>query len=148
MRIIVGVDDSPCSTAALEFVKSSAWPAGSQITVVSAAVPQVAVYTEVYAPSTGAYQQVVEDQMRYHEEVAARAELALRETGLRTQSRVLQGDPREVLIDVAHRENADLIVVGSHGRTGLSKLLVGSVATHVVTHAPCSVLVVRRKRGA
>jgi nucleotide-binding universal stress UspA family protein len=40
---------------------------------------------------------------------------------------------------------ADLVVVGSHGRTGLAKLVLGSVASHVVTHAPCSVLVVKMK---
>jgi nucleotide-binding universal stress UspA family protein len=56
---------------------------------------------------------------------------------------VLQGDPREMLIEEARSERADLVVVGSHGRTGLDRLLMGSVASHVVTHAPCSVLVVK-----
>jgi universal stress protein A len=46
-------------------------------------------------------------------------------------------------VDEARREKADLIVVGSHGRSGMAKLLLGSVAAHVVSHAPCSVLVVR-----
>jgi len=148
MKIVVGVDDSPCSTAALEYVRSQAWPAGSRVIVVSAAVPQVAVYAEVYAPASSVYQQVLEDQLKMHEEVVARAELSLRDTGLQTKAHVVQGDPREALIDIAKRENADLIVLGSHGRTGLAKLLVGSVASHVVTHAPCSVLVVRRKLAA
>jgi len=48
-----------------------------------------------------------------------------------------------VLVDVARREGIDLLVVGSHGRTGLGKLLMGSVAAHVVGHAGCNVLVVR-----
>ena len=61
---------------------------------------------------------------------------------------MLVGDPREALIEMARREGADLIVVGSHGRSGLTKLLMGSVASHVVTHAPCDVLVVRPRAKA
>jgi len=56
---------------------------------------------------------------------------------------MVPGDPRSALVDEARQEHADLIVVGSHGRSGLSKLLLGSVASHVVAHAPCSVLVVK-----
>jgi nucleotide-binding universal stress UspA family protein len=40
--------------------------------------------------------------------------------------------------------NADLVVLGSHGRTGIPKLVLGSVASHVVSHAPCDVLVIKR----
>ena len=57
----------------------------------------------------------------------------------------MRGDPRDVLVDTARNLHADLLVVGSHGRTGLAKLVLGSVAAHVVTHAPCSVLVVKMK---
>jgi len=53
------------------------------------------------------------------------------------------GSTRLEIADVATTGKADLIVMGSHGRTGFSKLLLGSVAAHVVAHAPCSVLVVK-----
>ncbi len=56
---------------------------------------------------------------------------------------MLQGDPREALVETARLEEADLLVVGSHGHTGLAKVVMGSVAAHVVGHAPCSVLVVK-----
>jgi hypothetical protein len=49
---------------------------------------------------------------------------------------------------MARAERSDLVVVGSHGRSGLSRLLIGSVASHVVIHAPCSVLVVKTATGA
>jgi nucleotide-binding universal stress UspA family protein len=58
---------------------------------------------------------------------------------------VRQGDPRTVIIDEAKAWSADLIVVGSHGYTGIKRLLLGSVAQSVVSHAPCSVEVVRPK---
>ena len=56
------------------------------------------------------------------------------------------GDPRTVIVDEAKEWSADLIVMGSHGYTGLKRLLLGSVAHSVVSHAPCSVEVVRVKQ--
>jgi nucleotide-binding universal stress UspA family protein len=57
---------------------------------------------------------------------------------------VRRGDPRSAIVDVAKEWRAELIVVGSHGRTGPRRLLLGSVAEYVVRHAPCSVEVSRR----
>jgi nucleotide-binding universal stress UspA family protein len=143
MKILIGVDDSPHSTAALEFVKRMTWPQGSEVVVVSAVRPSVALYTEAYAPPAEVVEGVIEEQRKRHEDLVSRAEVQLRDRGFKTSTRVLIGDPREALIEMAKGEAADLIVLGSHGRSGLTKLLMGSVASHVVTHAPCSVLVVR-----
>ena len=81
-----------------------------------------------------------------HTQWAARGEKTLREVGLTAEARVVQGDPREVLLEIARKEHADLLIVGSHGRSSLPELRLGSVTSHVVSHAPCSVLVV--KQGA
>jgi len=86
-----------------------------------------------------------EEMTTQAQDLAGRVEKELRDAGLSTESRVVKGDPRDVLVDAARSINADLLVVGSHGRTGLAKLVLGSVAAHVVTHAPCSVLVVKMK---
>jgi nucleotide-binding universal stress UspA family protein len=56
------------------------------------------------------------------------------------------GDPADVICRTAERLGSDVIVVGSHGRTGLGRLFLGSVSEHVVRHAPCPVLVVRHPR--
>ena len=61
----------------------------------------------------------------------------------RVEPRALLGDPFAIICRVAEEIPADLIVMGSHGRTGLSHLLLGSVAERVVRHAPCPVLVAR-----
>jgi len=145
MKILVGVDDSPCSRAALETIKRIRWPVGTQVTVVSAVPVPTAVYADVYVPggSAEAYSEIMEIERRRHEELVARIEQELRDHGLATRAEVLPGDPREAIVDAAKRDGIDLVVVGSHGRAGLAKLLMGSVASHVVTHAPCSVLVVR-----
>src|SRR5262249_61767671 len=87
--------------------------------------------------------ELMAEQRKALEELVARAERKLRESGFSTEARVRAGDPRETLIEEARRERADLMVMGSHGRTGLTKLMLGSVSSHVMTHAPCSVLVVK-----
>lgn len=56
---------------------------------------------------------------------------------------VWEGDPGEAIVAAADSENADLIVVGSHGRSGVSRFLIGSVSDFVVRHAHCPVMVVR-----
>ena len=54
-----------------------------------------------------------------------------------------EGDPRMEIVEEAKRSQADLIILGSHGRTGVARWLMGSVAEYVVRHAPCSVEVAR-----
>jgi nucleotide-binding universal stress UspA family protein len=106
----------------------------------SVTLPASAYVANLGGMETGIW---LDELTRYCQEVVSRAEELLRASGLTVESRVLQGDPRETLVEEAREQHADLIVVGSHGRTGLERLVMGSVASHVVTHAPCSVLVVR-----
>jgi nucleotide-binding universal stress UspA family protein len=59
----------------------------------------------------------------------------------------LEGDPATEIVRYANDERVDLIVMGTHGRTGVERLLMGSVAEKVMRDAPCSVLVVKLPRG-
>jgi nucleotide-binding universal stress UspA family protein len=147
VKILVGIDESRHSERAVEFVGRLRWPAGSRVLVVGALRPLAGLTVNELGGSTMP-DQLVADERRRLEEVVARAEATLREAGMSTEGRVVAGDPREVLIDVAQGERADLIVVGSRGNTGLARLMLGSVSSHVVAHAPCSVLVVNRERRA
>ncbi len=148
MKIILGVDDSVHSNAAVNWIKKMTWPRGTKIVVLSVARPPVGAYAEVYVPQPSFHEQVMEQEVRFHQDLSSRIERTLQSAGLDTEARVAEGDPRTALLDVARSERADLVVVGSHGRSGISKLLLGSVAGHVVTHAPCSVVVVKTGESA
>ena len=148
MKILIGVDDSPHSHAAVEFVRKMAWPKESSILVLSVVRPVVGVYAEAYVPAASYVEEMGGDLVRFHQETAADAERDLQSTGLKTEARILHGDPRTALVEAARTERADLVVLGSHGRTGMAKLVMGSVAAYVVTHAPCSVMVVKLARSA
>ena len=143
MKVLIGVDDSKHAEATLEFVKKMRWPADTSMIVASAVHLPAGAYSESFAPIAVDMGVWLEELTAWHKEVTVQATRTLTDAGLKAEGRVLQGDPREALIDLARQERVDLIVVGSHGRTGLTKFLMGSVASHVVTHAPCTVTVVR-----
>jgi nucleotide-binding universal stress UspA family protein len=139
------VDDSKFSGAAVDFVAKNPWPRGTKVVAVSASPPIFVGPGEV--ASSDALEKLLEEQASYHRDLARKAAKALNKGALSVEGRMVLGDPRSALVETAKEERADLLVVGSHGRTGLTKLLLGSVAAHVVAHAPCSVLVVKPARG-
>jgi len=142
MKILVALDDSKHSGLALEFVSRMRWPAGSRMLVVSVVPPMTAALAAAYGAGANPPGLAQERQDRV-EEVISNAEDRLREAGFPTEGRVLEGDPGEELVRASREERADLLVVGSHGRTGLARMLLGSVSSRVVMDAPCSVLVVK-----
>ncbi len=84
------------------------------------------------------------DQVRDRRQAAAQELVARgRPTGLNASFLVWTGDPGESIVSAAESEGADLIVVGTHGRGTIGRLLLGSVSAHVVRYAPCPVLVAR-----
>jgi nucleotide-binding universal stress UspA family protein len=143
MKIILGVDGSPCSAAAAEFVKRMSWPAGSTVEVIRAVPPVLVAIPEAYLMQADRLDvlrmNLLVESHKYVEDVSC----DLLGIGLTIDAKVIEDDPRGALVEAARASGADLLVVGSHGRSGLSKLFMGSVSSHVVTHAPCSVLVVR-----
>jgi universal stress protein A len=67
--------------------------------------------------------------------------------GVTIQTCILVGLPNTTICHVAEQEQADLIIMGSHGRTGLAHVFLGSVAENTVRYAPCPVLVIRPDRS-
>jgi nucleotide-binding universal stress UspA family protein len=146
MRILLAIDGSPASRAAVHALDARPWPMPTQVRLLS-------VVQYLYAPDTplvpeaGLMGEGLESVYRQLE-LNAHALLNplashLRECGFAVETVVRLGDPRVEICEEARRWGAELIVVGSHGRTGLRRFLMGSVAQSVVRHAPCSVEVVR-----
>jgi len=81
--------------------------------------------------------------------VAAAATVRRTSGGARVDLRVVRGDPRTTVLDVADQENADILVVGAQGRTGLAGVLLGSLTTHVIHHcSPTMTVIVARPAPA
>ena len=77
-------------------------------------------------------------------DVLARDERRFVEAGFAVEKHAREGDPAQVIIDVADEQDADLIVVGARGSTGLRRFMLGSVSSKLAHHAPSSVLIVRQ----
>ena len=148
MKILLAVDMSDCSEAAARSVRAQFVPTGNEVRVL------YAVDWERHVPPPYAFAQgrdaaasivaLRDSMMRAAEAYVRRVAAPLREAGFSVTTDVCpEGDPRTVILDMAANWPADLIVVGSHGRTGLDRFLLGSVSERVVRHAPCSVQVVR-----
>jgi nucleotide-binding universal stress UspA family protein len=89
------------------------------------------------------YAPELDDQKKPADELLERIASELRCGGFKVDTSVEVGDIRERIIDAAQEWGADLIVVGSHGRSGIPRFLLGSVAEFVARHAECSVEIVR-----
>ncbi len=143
MNVLVATDGSELSvTAAHRAFEVLGTP--TEVTV-------LAVLTEVPGNDAGGFesstQSPLEERQEWENETAA-AQDALRDTlaevhGANVVTRVEVGDAGPMIVWVAEQIAADVVVVGSHGRGALKRLVSGSVSEHVVHHSPCPVLVVR-----
>ncbi|PYS89827.1 MAG: universal stress protein [Acidobacteria bacterium] len=148
MKIVLAVDGSPSSADAAEAVTARPWPAGTVVRVLSAVEDVTPPAAELWYDAGGSLERARQELMTHAERLTAGLAETLRASGLTAETTVRYGDARSVIVDEAKEWDADLIVVGSHGYTGLKRWLLGSVAQSVVSHAPCSVEVVRQKSGA
>jgi len=113
------------------------------VSVVPSGDEEVRVGAPQHAAASEAYARSIDEQRSTHQFVAHGTAVRLSDAGVPARSEVRSGDVAEQIITAAIESEADLIVMGSHGRTGLGRVLLGSVARNVLHHAPCSVLIVR-----
>lgn len=145
-RILLAHDGSDFARAAEDLV--AGWPllAGVPVEVLSVARMETSAGSHLASLGEGrlavAIRTSAEGARRHHEDIARAAAERLAERGREARADMRVGDPAEMLVDEAEERGIDLIVIGSHGRTGLERLRMGSVARKVLTHAHCSVLVV------
>jgi universal stress protein A len=149
-RIVVAVDFSKLSFEALAYAIDLAQQAGARVHALYVVEPVEFAGVDVLGGAPIATQSIVDEHLRQ-----ARAEMerlkAKRLAGLPGARATVQlGRPADTIVAAGGKGRSNLIVLGTHGRSGLAHLVMGSVAERVVRHAECPVLVVpaRGKRGA
>ena len=145
-RILVPTDFSEPSDAALQYARMLAGEFGASLHLLHVFEPPLylagVVSTEVYVADASAIQADLMEQAKNH--LAERVTAGDRERyGATTE--IVTGQTAATIVQYATERHMDLIVVGTHGRGGMSHLLLGSVAERVVRTAPCPVLTVRRR---
>ena len=139
-KIIFPTDFSHCGDAALKMATSLARDSGAVLLIVHVEEPPVAygggeMYYGVPDPASDDLRKMLQDVVPTDPNVPC-------------EHRLITGDPSTAIARLAEEEHADLIVMGTHGRTGLTRLLMGSVAEAVVRRAPCPVLTYKQTAHA
>ena len=134
-NIILAYDGSKFSNKALQEAISLAKSSGGSLLVLSV----VDITDEFESEAPGLTDKMTEKLLKLAQKAMAKAVAAK----VKAKVEVHVGDAYEMIVDIAKKKKADVIVMGSHGRTGLTRLLMGSVTSRVIGHAPCSVLIVK-----
>jgi len=145
MRILIATDGSEFSQAAVEraceLIRD---PNDTEIKLVSVfRTPTIA--TEPFLAAPDYYQGVSESLEALAESYVDKARKTIEKSlpNAVVTNQVVMGSPAQMIVEIAEESDAEMIVIGSHGRGFWSRSLLGSVSDAVVHHAPCSVLVVR-----
>lgn len=133
--ILFATDFSDASRSAYQVAAALARDYRARIIAIHVVEPVSLAFSEF-----GAYVGPDEDKGRAMEQLHA---IQAPSPMVTLEYRLLEGDPATVVIETAQETDADLVVLGTHGRSGLSRLVMGSVAEEVLRHAPCPVLTVR-----
>lgn len=141
-KIVLGMDGSSCSIDAVRSVVSRPWPNDTHLRLISVA-PTARVLAGAWAVPEESGAALQRASRRTAQEALEIGRAVLRGAGIPASAEALDGDPRSCLVEECRRWEADLLVVGSHGRRGLDRLFFGSVSEAVAIHAPCSVEVIR-----
>jgi len=139
--VVVGTDGSRNAEAAVREAAKVAKADGAVLHLVTA-YPDIPTYGETIASSAKREPINLRDVA---EQVLARTTAELEGAGLDVVTDAREGDPAKVILDVAKEQDADLIVVGARGLTGLRRFLLGSVSSKLAHHADSSLLIVRDK---
>ena len=147
MKILIATDGSEFSKTAVEKAcELITKPSETEVTILSVYEPPT-IATEPFVPARDYFQVVCESAQALSESNVekARAMISSRVSTVSIKEVVAMGTPAQTIVEIAEQSQPDLIVMGSHGRGFWSRALLGSVSDSVVRHAPCSVLIVRKK---
>lgn len=149
MKVLLAIDGSPHSQAAVEGVASRVWPSGTEIRILTVIHSRWPLLPDPSFIMAAAHMETLQD--RHHEAPALLDDAAARiranaSPNLVVTTTVLEGTPHEVILQAAEDWAADLIVLGSHGYGRAARAVLGSVAAAVFAEASCAVQIVRLGR--
>ena len=150
MKILLAVDGSAFSDAAVEEVARRPWPPQSEVKAITAAEIPIVLGMEPWAVLPEYFENLekaVRDAAQGVIQSALAKLKATEDKSLKISSEIIQGSPRQVIVEEAESWGADLIVMGSRGLGTWNRLLMGSVSNSVVHHANCSVEIVRKPQA-
>ncbi len=146
MKVLLTVDEPNYAAAIAEFVSSHKWEPDTEFEVMSVVEPLKVGNIAAVLPGP-----ILDEWMKDRQETAER----LVEDTIRTISTVVprdkitkyvvEGSPSESIMKEVTIKKPDMLVIGSHGRHGIDRIILGSVSLFLVAHAPCSVIVIRPK---
>jgi nucleotide-binding universal stress UspA family protein len=140
--LVVATDASKYSMAAASEAIGLAKQNKSDLTVISVVPSELMTPTDIDF-TMNQKELIADKEMQEAEKNVKAVKEAAQKEGVAVKALVMSGRPADAIIEIARDKNADLIVLGSHGRTGLEKLLMGSVTERVIVLAPCAVLVAK-----
>ncbi len=149
-RIVIGVDGSPASEAAVQEVAARLWPLKSEVRVIAVDDPLTPTFIGQLVPPL---MKTIEDSNRADREwlkkLLENCAYLLRPAEVKVSTEIRQGEPKSVLVDAAEEWGADSIFVGSTGFSNrFERFVLGSVSAAVAARAHCSVEVVRKPKTA
>ena len=138
MKILHPTDFSACAEQARALAVQLARGLGAELILLHAAV-EAPLYREGLV-SAGGLERFFEEQRQWAKTALEARAAETRGAGVPTLTCVVTGVPHEAIVETAKREGAALIVMGTHGRGGVERFLLGSVADRVIRTAPCAVV--------
>lgn len=148
VKILVALDESDCSKAAIEYIGDRPWAKNDEFFILSVVrlLPED-VGLGHYPPAISSYE---ENEKRLCQRVVAEASGYLKERlkDNKVETEVVIGSVVDRIRNFAESWDADLLILGSHGRKGLALFFLGSVAEEIVRSAPCSVEIIKIKNVA
>jgi nucleotide-binding universal stress UspA family protein len=141
-NIVVATDGSRYSVAAASEAIGLAKRNGSVLTVLSVVPSEISTPVDIDF-TVSQRELIAEKEMQEAEKNVRAVKEAAQKENVSVKAYIMSGKPADAVIETAKEKGADLIVLGSHGRTGLERLLMGSVAERVIVLASCPVLVVK-----
>lgn len=148
MKVLIALDPSDCSQAAVDAVIDRPWPQDTEMLAVTVVEPLNIGYIYVDSYSVAAVESAQRELFSERSKhLSSQVEKLKTVPGvLSVGEKVIDGYIADAIVTAARNFDADMIVLGSHGRHGLNRVLLGSVAEKVAACAPCSVEIVRPRQ--